>query len=151
LVAITDTSALIMLGAQGELTHQAEATFATARHALVDSVKVLQLNPGPNGPSPNEGRLSPEDLQRIRRIVAEAGVALDPRLMSVERVGQVRASYENQVAAISSYLLMGLPPGVPEDGARYNWKSAIQSHSASTFTVSDPFIDDDDHVEDRSA
>jgi hypothetical protein len=96
LVTITDTSALIMLGAQGELRHQAEATFAMARHALVDSVKVLRLKPGPDSPNPNEDRLPSNDLQRIRRIVAESGAPLDSRLMSVERVGQLRASYETK-------------------------------------------------------
>jgi hypothetical protein len=47
---------------------------------------------------------------------------------------------------------MGLPPWIPEDGARYNWQGARPGRSAaSTFTVSDPFIDDDDGIEDRTA
>ena len=84
--------------------------------------------------------------------MVQTGAGLDSTLLSTERVAQIRASYERQATAISSHLLMALPPWIPEDGARDNWRTALQKPSSSTFAVSDRFIDDDDdEVEDRSA
>jgi hypothetical protein len=138
LVAIADTSALIMLSAEGELQHQAQATFAIARHALIDSTKVLRLKL-PRDPC---DRLSADDLRAIRDIVARGGTALNAQSLNFEEVKEALQSYEPYSSALSAHLLMALPPLLQKD-SRDNWQITSHKSGKGKFAVSDPFQDED--------
>jgi hypothetical protein len=139
LVAMTDTSALVSLSATGELKHQAQATFAMARHALIDSSKVLGVEPGQT----TSDRLSTAGLKRIRQIAKGTGTTLDPRLLHYERLAELRTLYEPYSKVLSDHLLMALPPWVPEEKPTDDWRLSSARHSQTVFAVSDPFHDED--------
>ncbi|PYX45244.1 MAG: two pore domain potassium channel family protein [Acidobacteria bacterium] len=143
LVAIADTSALISLSAKDELRHQAEATFAMARHALTDSAKVLKLEPEHNA----EDRLSSADFGKLQQIITNCG-SLNGGMLKKEEVVSLRALYEPYSFALSSHLLMALPSWIPERSSSDNWR-LTSKRTQSTYAVSDPFHDGD--KKDRSA
>ncbi|MCU1300489.1 MAG: two pore domain potassium channel family protein [Candidatus Sulfotelmatobacter sp.] len=140
LVAITDTSALVFLSAKDELKHQAEATFAMARHALIDSSKVLGLDPHPNGID----RLTPAAFGEIRKIVKNANAALDSQLLRDEDIVRLRASYEAYADALGLHLLMAIPPWIPKDNSADNWRITSAKQPQPVFAVSDPFHEEED-------
>jgi hypothetical protein len=138
LVAITDTSALISLSAQSELQHQAEATFAMGRHALIDITRVLGIQPV----RLSSKRLAASDLGTIRDGIRSSSTCLDPSLLCYERVSGLMRLYESYSAALSSHLLMALPLWISEKEPQDNWRMAAQGQNADIFTVSDPFQGD---------
>jgi hypothetical protein len=138
LVAMADTSALIMLTGEGELQHQSEVTFAIARHALIDSTNVLRLKL----PCDPCDRLSADDLHAIREIMAREGAALDAQALHFEELREVLQSYERYSSALSAHLLMALPPLFQKEPLD-NWQLSSQKGGKSKFAVSDPFQDED--------
>ncbi|MGA9510493.1 MAG: potassium channel family protein [Candidatus Sulfotelmatobacter sp.] len=146
LVAITDTSALVFLSAKDELKHQAEATFAMARHALIDSCKVLGIKPHPNG----RDRLSHAAFDKTREIINDADAVLDSRLLREQDITKLGASYEAYADALSLHLLMAIPAWIPESNPADNWRITSAKQSEPIFAVSDPFHEEDEEDE-RSA
>ncbi len=138
LVAMTDTSALLMLSAEGELQHQAQATFAMARHTLIDSTKVLRVNL----PQRYLQTAFPEDLRTIREMVVKEGAAVHAEALDFEKVSRGLQSCEQYSSALSDYLLMALPPLLQKD-SRNNWQVSSRKGGNATFAVSDPFQDED--------
>jgi hypothetical protein len=135
LVAITDVSALILLAAKNDLKQQAEATFAMARHALIDSSKVLGVKPHVNG----SDRLSRPVLAEIRTIIKNADAALDVRLLRSEDLTNLSASYEAYADALGEHLLMAVPSWIPTGNSANNWRITSAKPSQPVFAVSDPF------------
>ena len=117
---ILDTCALFMAAAPDGTTWQARATFAMARHAVVDLVKVFHLDPRP----PARDRLSSSDLSRLCRRLEEAGRPPADAAGTARRLADLRRTYEPYVFALAEHLLMPLP----------TWAS---SHAAPTLTHGD--------------
>lgn len=121
LTTILDASALGMIALDPEspeAAHQAELTFAMARHAAVDLSQIFHAVPRP----PDPDRLTHEDFLTMRTILDGAGfVPLDPT--AEERLRALRDMYEPFVAALSAELLLPLPPWLPRPGALDDWQS----------------------------
>ncbi len=117
LSAILDLSALALAGVEGIDTWQARRTFAMCRHAAVDLAQVTGARPQPDG-----GGMPPEELSGLHAQLSTAGVAFDERLG--ERFRTFRAMYEPYMQALSARLAMPLPPLLPIEGARDNWKTS---------------------------
>lgn len=116
---ILDTSALVLVGIDDTCQRQAQLTFAIARHAVVDLSQVL-------GRSPNFAqvdRLSPEDLERLRTVLSEAGVQLRRGQDADERLAELRSMYEPYLRALSDLLMMPLPEWIRE-GRPDNWQTS---------------------------
>jgi hypothetical protein len=131
LATILDASALVLVGIDEACERQAQLTFAIARHAIVDISQVL-------GRSPNfqrTDRLSPEDLKRLRAVLAEAGVQLRSGDEADQRLAELRAMYEPYLYALSELLLMPLPQWIRE-GRPDNWQTS--SWGRITGTVQTP-------------
>ena len=118
LTTILDACAVIMAGVDGVRSRTAGLTFAMARHAVVDLSQIL--NRSPIAPEPD--RLPPDDLERLRKILAEAHLALHPSRAFEERLAELREMYEPYVYALSGFLLMPLPAWIPPPGIRDNWQ-----------------------------
>jgi hypothetical protein len=118
LTVILDACALVLTGIEGILDDQARLTFAMARHASVDLASILSTPPMP--PSPD--RLPPEDLQRLREMLAERGLVLATGDEAESVLRDLRASYEPYVNALSRRLRMPLPSWLPPEGAADNWE-----------------------------
>jgi Ion channel len=122
LTAILDTCALIMAGVEGTCRHQAELTFSTARHALIDlsTIFVRKLN------DTSYDRLSPEKLAELREIIAAVGIKLQGEEAD-RRLAELRRIYEPYLHALASYFLMDVPPWVTEEKGGPTWYSSARS------------------------
>lgn len=127
---ILDTSSLVLVGIDDTCQRQAQLTFAIARHAVVDLSQVL-------GRSPDFGRLdrlSPEDLERLRTVLADAGVQLRRGKDADERLTELRSMYEPYLQALSELLLMPLPAWIRE-GRPDNWQTSSWGRISGTGTT----------------
>jgi hypothetical protein len=120
LTAVLDACALLIVGARECNAFQAQLTFAMARHAAVDLALVFGIPPVP----PEPGRLSPDQMSRLRQVLGGAGVAVRDGAASEERLAELRALYEPFVNALARYFLFDLPPIVPDKAPVDNWQTS---------------------------
>lgn len=119
LTAILDASAVIMTVETGANAQQARLTFAMARHAAVDLSDVFERSPG----MPQQDRLPPEDLARLKAIVSAKSGPSQTDAWHTE-LSALRATYEPYVTALSRYLMMPLPPWIPAEDAVDDWQTS---------------------------
>jgi hypothetical protein len=119
LTTILDTSAVVMLGAEGWCRRQAELTFAMARHAVVDLAQVFSTPP-----RQTDDRLPASQLARLQERLAKSGKT--PKLGAdfEQRLGELRRMYEPYVLALARYLALPLPPWVRERERPDNWQTS---------------------------
>jgi hypothetical protein len=122
LTTVLDTCALVMIGVGDTPTWQARLTFAMARHAVVDLAQVFRTTPTKT--EPNDCRLLPGDLERIRIILAKNGAQLRDGAEAEQKLAELRGMYEPYVCALSEMLLMPLPPWIVGTEAIDNWKTS---------------------------
>src|SRR3989442_3134609 len=96
LTAILDTFALLMAGVEGTCERQAELTFAIARHAIVDLAQIFIVRPA----AADQQRLPPEDLDRLRKLLAAQGLRLHVGPAADRRLAELRALYEPYVMTL---------------------------------------------------
>ncbi|HEU5402047.1 MAG TPA: potassium channel family protein [Terriglobales bacterium] len=116
---ILDTSALVLVGIDDTCQRQAQLTFAIARHAVVDLSQVLGRKPD----FARRDRLSPEDLERMRTVLSDAGVQLRRGEEADDRLAELRSMYEPYVHALAEMLMMPLPAWIRE-GRPDNWQTS---------------------------
>jgi hypothetical protein len=119
LTMILDACALVQ-ACQGqvsdELAEQAHDTYAMARHVAVDMTLYLRL------PKARKlDRLPAAALAKLESALAEAGLTLGPA--EEEQLVRIRHQYEPYLAGLAAFLVMPLPPWVPEAGALDDWES----------------------------
>ena len=117
LTTILDTSAVVMLSAEGWCRRQAELTFAMARHAVVDLAQVFSTPPGQA-----DDRLSASQLARLRERLVSTYLKAPPDLEA--GLAELRRMYEPYVVALSRYLSLRLPPWVRERDRPDNWQTS---------------------------
>jgi hypothetical protein len=126
LIAILDSCALVKVGIEGSCQRQAELTFAIARHAAVDLSQVFKTQPRV---LPYD-RLTPEDLRRIREILAQHGLKLREDPEAVRKLSELRNMYEPYLFALADYLNLSLPPWIPASHGKDNWQTTAWGRSA---------------------
>lgn len=123
MTAILDTCSIIEGGFVGDpvwekrLVFQARATFAMARHVVVDLAYLLNLPPTDQP----KMRFSPNDWLQIKGVLKDAGIALDPA--GEANITERRALYEPYVVSLARNLFFVLPSWIPEPGALDNWQT----------------------------
>ena len=120
LTTILDTTALVMVGVEGISAHQAQLTFAIARHAVVDLAHVFNTKPH----MPHHDRLPPAELARMRSNLRVRGIVLQDGSAVAERLDKLRAMYEPYVHALSEHLLMPLPQWEVAAKSADNWQTS---------------------------
>jgi hypothetical protein len=120
LTTILDASALVMVGVDGIPAHQAQLTFAIARHAVVDLAHVFNTKPH----DPHHDRLPPGEFARMRDNLNLSGIALENSGAAVERLDKLRGMYEPYVHALSEHLLMPLPQWEIAAKSADNWQTS---------------------------
>jgi len=120
LTAVLDASALVMVGMEGAPKRQAQLTFAMARHAVVDLAQIF--NTPPREPVPD--RLPPDELQRLRAVLAAADVRLADGAAADRRLTELRRMYEPFVSPLADFLFIPLPSWVPADEFFDNWQTS---------------------------
>jgi hypothetical protein len=117
LTMAVDASALLMLGADGDLKRQAEFTFAAGRHALAHTAAVFRTPPQ----LARSDRLPAADLARLCRAMISDAPLQSGRIAEAELV-KLRAMYEPYANALAAYFRMALPPWLPTERASDNWQ-----------------------------
>ena len=120
LATILDASAMVMIGVDGVPARQANLTFAIARHAVVDLAQVF--NTPPRDPVPD--RLLPDEMERLRAVLAEGGVNLRAGRAADERLTGLRRMYEPYVNALADHLLMPVPAWIPSAETFDSWQTS---------------------------
>jgi hypothetical protein len=119
MTAVLDTCSLLITGVQ-DCSYQARLTFAMARHTLVDLCMVYSTPPVP----PEPDRLLPERLTRLRELLAEAGLKLNPSEAAEARLVELRAMYEPFANALARFFLLPLPPVLSDKPPIDNWQTS---------------------------
>ena len=125
LTAILDFSALWQASKATGHTWQARRVYAMGRHALGDLSQVLRAPPKFDGPD----RLSEAEFTELLKVLAGAGVDVEPSAFR-DRLKMLRKGYEPYAAALSSELLMDLPPWMPLGPRQDNWETTAWEGSA---------------------
>jgi hypothetical protein len=120
LTTILDTSAVVIIGLEGWCKHQAELTFAMARHTVVDLAQVFSVS-RPEGAA---DRLPSAQLARLRERLASGAMQLHAGPDLEERLAELRRMYEPYVEALGRYLALPLPPWVREGDRPDNWQTS---------------------------
>jgi hypothetical protein len=120
LTAVLDVSALVMAGLKNGCEHQAELTFAMARHAIVDLAFIFKTPPR----TPKEDRLSDDDLLYLRNALAAENVDLKIGEELNEKLRELRRMYEPYVYSLSRYLYLALPPWISEADRKDDWQKS---------------------------
>src|SRR5438128_3664308 len=120
LPTLLDASALVIVGIEGTSAHQAQFTFAIARHAVVDLANVFNTTPH----NPSRDRLPANELARMRSNLRMQGILLKDGDAAAEKLNKLRSMYEPYVHALSEYLLMSLPAWEASSKAADNWQTS---------------------------
>ena len=134
LTAILDTCALIIAGVNDGPTHQAQLTFAMARHAVGDLAQIFARS---RQPVLAPDRLPSSSLTALRDMLAKAGITVQDGTAE-QKLHDLRQMYEPHVQRLSHYLLMSLPPWFPPTATPDTWqitaweRLALTSHPRST-------------------
>lgn len=117
LTSVMDACAVIAVaeGASPGLRLQGHATFAMARHLLVDLAYIL------DAPPEGDGRLKDEDYARLRTAALGAGLTLPP---TQESLARERKGYEPFVAALARDLALEAPAWILERHGLDNWQTS---------------------------
>jgi hypothetical protein len=119
LTTILDTSALAMVGFDGWCMHQAQLTFAMARHAAVDLAQVFNARQ-PTGLPP---RMSEDDFIGLSARLQESGLPFRGAAVA-HQLDELRQMYEPYVQALGLHLALPLPPWKGDGNAPDNWRGA---------------------------
>ncbi len=126
LTMILDVSALLMVGVDGLPSANARFTFAIARHAAVDLTQSLKT--ATPVPDINRSRLPPADFKRMCTMLAEAGLYVRDDQETEQRLHDLRMIYEPFVRVLADYLLLTLPPWLPDPKAVDDWQTSAWDH-----------------------
>jgi voltage-gated potassium channel Kch len=141
LTAILDSCALVKAGIQDSCQRQAELTFAIARHAAVDLSQVFKTSPR----ALPHNRLPADDLARMRAILTKHGWKLLDGQDADRKLGELRNMYEPYLFALAEYLNLSLPPWMPSEKAKDNWRTTAWGRSAGLTEKEGAAIGAEDH------
>jgi len=127
LTSILDATALLLAGCEEGCTRQAQLTFAMARHAVVDLAQIFirQL------PGNAHDRLPAAELEKLRALLAEAGLRLRLEGRGAERLAELRALYEPHVHGIAHNLRLTPPRWIGDANAPDNWQRSPWERTVS--------------------
>jgi hypothetical protein len=128
LTMVLDTCALMMVGIEGVPRHQAQLTFAMARHAAVDLTQVFDAPPQ----EPDPPRMVEGDMDRLHALLAASGIICRNGDEAKQQMLLIREQYEPYVNALARRLVFTLPPWVPEEGARDVWQITAWEETRTT-------------------
>jgi hypothetical protein len=126
LTSILDACALLSVSIEGTCQYQAELTFAMARHAVVDLSQIFIARPQ----QPEQDRLPPNELERLRANLAAGGFHLADYADVDQRLAELRKLYEPYVYPLGQFLSIDLPPWIPIGKLADNWQTTAWTRNA---------------------
>jgi len=125
LTTILDATAFAIVNMEGACERQAQLTFAITRHAVVDLAQVFNCRPH----KPRHDRLPPDELTRLRTILAGAGLNLQEGEARDRKLSDLRRMYEPYVYSLSNYLHINVPPWIAKPGRVDSWQTSTWGKS----------------------
>jgi hypothetical protein len=119
LMTMLDVTSLLITGIEGIHPGQARLTFAMARHAAVDLAQVVNARYDPQAPE----RLTDEDFNALREILAAAGLKLRSSDEARLKLAKLRSMYEPYLHSTAGNLMVALPPWKHPAKMRDNWQA----------------------------
>jgi len=119
LMTMLDVTSLLLTGIEGIHPGQARLTFAMARHAAVDLAQVVNARYDPQAPE----RLTDEDFNALREILAAAGLKLRNSDEARLKLAKLRSMYEPYLHSTARNLMVALPPWKHPAKMRDNWQA----------------------------
>ncbi len=119
LLTMLDVTSLLLTGIEGIHPGQARLTFAMARHAAVDLAQVVNAQYDPQ----QVERLPDADFDRLRQILAAAGLKLRSTDEARQKLSKLRSMYEPYVHSTARNLMITLPPWQYPEKIRDNWQA----------------------------
>jgi hypothetical protein len=119
LSAVLDTCALVMAGLEGPCERQAQLTFAMARHAVVDLALIFQRPPR----EPDSDRLPGVKIEQLRATLKANGLVLHEGSLADQKLRELRHMYEPYVNSLANFLVITIPPWIPEVSPTDNWQT----------------------------
>ncbi|MGA2695594.1 MAG: potassium channel family protein [Terriglobales bacterium] len=141
LTAILDATSLVIAGVDDIRNEQAKITFAIARHAMVDLTQTVGTRYNPQFPD----RLPPEELVRLRRVLAQRGVKVRDTEAAEAKLAALRAKYEPYAQAFAERLLINLPPWMHPERKKDNWEAGPWDRAIQAKGLSERVQVFDDH------
>jgi hypothetical protein len=120
LAAVLDACAFLSVFAEGTLLRHARRTFAISRHAIVDLAQALHTPPQP----PDDDRLPAGELEKLLKLLAEAGAVAPDSTACGDRLVRLRRTYEPYINALSERLLLPLPRWTASAASLDNWQTS---------------------------
>jgi hypothetical protein len=125
LTTILDSTALLLARSPGPAAqaghpehHQAQLTFAMARHAVVDITQIFV----PYLPAGLAPRWTPEAMRSARAMLAGTPSSLPDTEDFEVRLATLRRMYEPYAQALAAHLLFDLPPWTRPEPRHDNWQ-----------------------------
>lgn len=118
LTTMLDVTSLVLAGIDGIAKEQAKLTFAMARHAAVDLVQVVSAQYDAHA----SDRLPPEELEKLRKSLAAAGMRLRQDEEANQKLLKMRSLYEPYCEALSRRLLLSMPLWLHDEKQKDNWQ-----------------------------
>ncbi|MGC2196023.1 MAG: potassium channel family protein [Terriglobales bacterium] len=118
LTTMLDVTSLVLAGIDGIAKEQAKLTFAMARHAAVDLAQVVSAQYDPH----DRDRLSPEELEKLRKALAAAGMRIRQDEEADKKLLKLRSLYEPYCEALARRLLLPTPPWLHDEKKKDNWQ-----------------------------
>lgn len=114
LTAVLDACALLITSVEGPVQRQAQLTFATGRHVLVDIGHVFHREKAEQHLREAAfTRLNNDEFSRLCDLLRDAGIALCGDLNVRTRLDALRKLYEPHACAMAHYLRLDLPRWTP--------------------------------------
>jgi hypothetical protein len=126
LTAILDTCAMLQAcvadGApwRKALRWQAHLTFALARHVLVDLSYLLNAPPDES----KSDRVARDKWEQLALQLSEAGGAIATGDRAWQNLEELRSQYEPYLFGLARYLILTVPPWMPENDAADSWQTS---------------------------
>jgi Ion channel len=139
LTTILDSCALLIASVENACARQARLTFAICRHTTVDLAQLFRAAPR----NAHLDRLPPEELQRMRTMLATAGFTLREDEASTKKLKELRELYEPYLQGLSEFLFMEIPPWILSRDVVDNWRTSAWGRIAGF--SSSVRSDGDDH------
>jgi hypothetical protein len=141
ITAMLDASALVLAMRKATDAYQAQYTFATARHTVVDLAQVYFVPPI----APDPDRLPADRLRRLREELRSAGFTLNEGENADRKLAELRGMYEPFLNALSQYFLLPLPPVLSDSTPVDNWQTSAWMRRTSGIGALTPAQAGDDH------
>jgi hypothetical protein len=126
-----------MVGLKEVPNFQAKMTFSMARLAMIEMCRVFHLPPIRK----TTDRVGAHGFAKLDEEIATAGLSWINKDGAEQMLQEFRETYEPFLGALANYLMIDLPPVVPQGEALDNWQRSTRGRTAKSLVEHAPSPD----------